>query len=596
MCGIVGYVGDKDAQSILLDSLDRVTYRGYDSFGVAVRNGKGIDLYKNVGTVEAGRTTIPGMIGSAGIGHTRWATVGKVSEQNAHPHQDCSGEVAIVHNGDIDNYFELKDQLEQAGHAFRSETDSEVIAHLIEDYSDLPLVDALESAVTHLEGSYAVVAMRYTTRELAVARNESPLVVGIADGEAFAASDVPAILPYTKQVIYLENGDVAQLSEQGIDVRANGQAIDRPVHQVTWDAEQLGRAGYDHYMLKEMLEQPQALRDTIAPYFEEDSATAATTGTPLPAKPGALLLLGCGTSYHACLIAKRIFDTYLSIPVDVAVATEYQTKKTVPDNALVIALSQSGETADTIEALRSAKAAGYRSMAITNVIGSSITRIADSTFYTQAGPEVAVAATKTFLSQLTALYMLGFSWAEVEEDERALLQAQLHGMPNHLRRLLSTIEDIERVGLELGRYDNQFIIARGTNTAVAFEGALKMKEVAYIHAEGCPAGELKHGPFALLDENVPVIAVVANDDQRMRVFTAMREIRARGSRVIAIASQDDAQVAAYADDVVRIPPIDPLFSPILNTVVMQLLSYYAATYRGAPIDRPRNLAKSVTVP
>jgi len=595
MCGITGYIGDRDTLNTLLDSLERVTYRGYDSFGVAVLNGGGIQLHKATGTVEEGRSAIRGLDGTAGIGHTRWATVGKVSQKNAHPHIDCSGQIAVVHNGDIDNYHQIRRRLKTEGHVFRSETDSEVISHLIETYNGADLLHAVRRAVKELQGSYAIVVLRQGTRELVAARRESPLVLALGEEEVFAASDVPAVLPYTNRIIYLEDGDVARLSREGVEVWSNGHRATRKVHQLDWSVDQLDRSGFEHFMLKEIHEQPQAMQDTIGPYLKPESPNE-TNGLALFPQPSRLLLLGCGTSYHACLIGKQVMERVLALPVDVQVASEYLSRGKSADASLAVALSQSGETADTLSALRQVVKDGYHTLAITNVTGSSLTRISDSVLYTQAGPEVAVAATKTFISQLAAIYLLGFSLERKNGTKcRSLLQ-DLQALPNHVRRILSDTAPIERVGRELAQYDNLFLIARGLNFPVALEGALKFKEIAYVHAEGCPAGELKHGPFALLGPEVPVIAIVAPDEHRTRMLTAIREIAARGSTVIAITDRDDTETRSYTDKVLTIPSVHPLFTPVLNTVVVQLLSYYCGRERGCPIDRPRNLAKSVTVP
>ena len=601
MCGIAGYIGSKNAQTVLLDSLQRVTYRGYDSFGVAVRNGNGIRCQKAVGTVEGGRNAIKRVEGTAGIGHTRWATVGKVSKENAHPHMDCGDSIAVVHNGDIENYVELRRRLIADGHRFRSETDSEVIAHLIEAHRTSDMLSAVREAVKEIEGSYAIVVLHEKAGELIAARQESPLVLAIGDHETFAASDAPAVLPYTNKFVYMEDGDVARLTPDGVQVWANGHEAKRTVHQVDWNVDQLDRGGFAHYMLKEIHEQPQAAQDTIAS-VQNALRGGASYGVGLPSFKGAkafspneILLLGCGTSFHAGLIAKPFIERLTGVRVDAEVATEFQCRTTSAKGALAIALSQSGETSDTLAAIKKVKSNGYHTMGITNVVGSSISRATEEILFTQAGPEVAVAATKTFIAQVVALYCFGLSMKGVDPRKRASLERHLRKLPNQLRRLLSDTQAFEDLGRSLAAYDSLFIIARGRNYPVALEGALKFKEVAYVHAEGCPAGELKHGPFALLGPKVPVLAIVGQDDQRVRMHTAIREIKARGSRVIAVTTDDDDETGAFTDELLKLPATNPVFSPVINAVAMQLLSYYCALERGCPIDRPRNLAKSVTV-
>jgi glucosamine--fructose-6-phosphate aminotransferase (isomerizing) len=593
MCGIIGYVGRRDVAPVLLESLRRVTYRGYDSFGVALTNGAGIRLYKSVGVIEQRQQEVLGLQGSVGIGHTRWATVGKVSDANAHPHLDCAGRFAIIHNGDLDNFHVIKQRLVEKGHRFTSETDSEVIAHLLEQYDRGDLTEALRRAVKDLEGSYAIVAMRAGARELAVARRGSPAVIALGEHEVFIASDVPAILPYTDRVMYLEDGDVGRLTEDSIEIWSNGGRVTRPLNRIEWSPAQLDMNGYEHYMLKEIHEQPWVVRDTLAPYLDQEHRPVKDL---LPiANPGRIIFLGCGTSYHACLLASRALQDSLDIPMDVQVASEYQDGHPSSADSLVIALSQSGETADTVSAVRRAAEAGCRTLAITNVRDSSITRVAERSLYTHAGPEVAVAATKTFLAQVVSLYLVGAALSDSTAPTQ-ISPSLLRLVPNLLRQLLSDTSSIEDVGKGLAKFEHLLLIARGLNYPVALEGALKFKEVPYIHAEGFPAGELKHGAFALLDPNFPIIALVPRDQHRTRMLTALREIKARESRVVAIASDDDQEVKLFADTVLPVAPVDPLLTPLLNTVVLQLLAYYAAREKGCPIDRPRNLAKSVTVP
>ena len=582
---------------VLLNSLDRVTYRGYDSFGVALLNGKGITVSRGLGTVEDNRDEIVHLSGTLGIGHTRWATIGGVSVENAHPHSDCSGDLAIVHNGDIDNFYALRERLQEEGHQFRSQTDSEVIAHLIESYAKEDIVEATSRAVQQLEGPFAIVVLHRPSRRLVVARRESPLVIGLGNGETFVASDVPAILPYTNRIVYLEDEDLALVWEGGLTVWQNGFEADRPVHQVSWSPDQISKGGYDHFMLKEIHEQPAAIRDTVAQYLP-----VSESESPLPevdflskSEPDSVVLLGCGTSYHTALLGEQILSRYLTVPVVARVASEFQNPNIVVKKGLSVAFSQSGETSDTLNAVRRIKGIGYATVGVTNVMGSSMTRKVEATLYTKAGPEVAVAATKTFVSQLVSLYVLAYYLAP-DRKMVATIPQNLRALPDLVGQVLENAEMIRDVAMEIANCDHMFIVAKGLGVPVALEGALKFKEVAYLHTEGYPAGELKHGPFAMLSKETPVIALVLNDEHRARVITCIKETRARGSMVIAIADQDDTEIGQYADRVVPVPKVDPLMAPVLHTVVLQLMSYYCALERGCAIDRPRNLAKSVTVP
>ena len=593
MCGIVGYIGDREAFPILLDSLRMVTYRGYDSYGVAVLNGDGISTQKSVGAVDQCSHDAGQIHGTAGIGHTRWATVGAVSGPNAHPHEDCSGQIAIVHNGDIENYRELRAELAAAGHVLKSDTDSEVIAHLIESYESGNILAAVRKATRRLVGSYALVVLHRPTRCLVVARQQSPLVVGLGDSEAFVASDVPALLPYTHQVVYLADGDLGLIGKGGLSVWHDGVEVERPVHVVEWEAGQLTKGGFEHYMLKEIHEQPDAIRHTLGGYANSEQSTLQFKGIIPVRAPDEVLLLGCGTSFHAALVGEQLLTAALGVPVRACVASEYTGVAKARGKGLAIAMTQSGETADTVTAAVRAKAAGYSVLAITNVPESSISRLADGTFYTKAGPEVAVAATKTFTAQLVALEMLAMELAATSRVEAAAIE--LRRLPNAVEQALMASEAVRSAGKMLASYEKLFIIAKGANIPVAMEGALKFKEVAYLHTEGCPAGELKHGPFALLGAETPVIAIVPSDGDRPRMLNAMREIATRGSRLVALVDGNDEEAAELSDVVIQAPKVGAALQPIVNTVMLQLLSYYCALERGCPIDRPRNLAKSVTV-
>ena len=587
MCGIVGYEGNRQALPILLDALGRVTYRGYDSFGVAVLNGRGIERQRWLGPVDANDDEI-NMLGTTGIAHTRWATIGGVSLINAHPHIDCGGRLALVHNGDIDNYQEIRTRLRDAGHEIRSETDSELIAHLVEGYLETDLIEALENATRELEGSYAIVVLDYRSKELALARRGSPIVVGLGDGETFIASDAPAILPYTDRVIYPEDGDIVLARNGVIKVVSDGKAITRPIHQLKWDASQTDKGDYDHYMLKEIYEQPAAIRDTLAAHAD---------GLPELPHVGSdrVLMLGCGTSYHAALLGEALLSESGEFAVSSKIASEFVPTRGDVEPGLVVAFSQSGETTDTLTTVRELKRAGRKVIGITNVPESNLARESDAVLYTAAGPEVAVAATKTFTTQLTMASLLAADlMSGTEIGSRIASNARL--LPGKVEAVLALSAELKAAGEWLAKYEHMFVIAKGANVPVAMEAALKFKEVAYLHAEGVPAGELKHGPFALLTDQTPVLAIVADDMHRTRMLTAIREIKTRGAPVVSITGPDSGGVDEFSDIVIKMPQTDPLLSPIVYTVAVQLMSYHCAAARNCEIDRPRNLAKSVTVP
>ncbi len=592
MCGIVGYIGNRNAQPILLQSLGRLEYRGYDSCGIAVLSST-VKVYKDAGRVYQLGKALPKNNSKLGIGHSRWATHGKPSKINAHPHTDCTGRIAVVHNGVIDNFQQLKDKLTEEGHRFRSETDTEVIPHLIESYYQGDLEQAVKRAIVDLRGSYSLVVLAANHEELVVARNESPLVLGVGDRENFVASDVPALLDYTDRVIYMEDGDVGVITADEIRLVNRDQKVSRDTNVIPWTIDDAQKGGYDHFMLKEIHEQPRVIRDTVAGYLSEiepviDLGLESTQFEDI-------LLLACGTSYHACLVGRYLLEKLARIPVRVEIASEFSYSDAVLGETWVIGITQSGETADLLGALKKAKQLGCRTLAITNCFGSSATRIADQTFYIRAQPEISVAATKSFVAQLMAMYLIALSEAKMDIKSREDLTRELSVLPDKVQRILDDEEQIARHGKYLSTYDNAFYIARGINFPMALEGALKLKEISYIHAEGYPAGELKHGPFALLTPNTPVIAIVAKDDTYEAMLANIKEIKARESPVIAVADEADEDIDKFVDEVIRVPSVDSIFSPVVNSVVLQLLAYYAARERGCSIDMPRNLAKSVTV-
>jgi len=592
MCGLIGYIGNRPAQPILIDCLRRLEYRGYDSCGLALL-GDGIQVYKDQGKVAELQRGLSLTNERTGIGHTRWATHGRPSGINAHPHLDCAGQIALVHNGIVTNFLRLRQQLTQEGHIFSSETDTEVIVHLIEKYYRGDLAEAVAAALGQIEGSYAIIALQTGPKKLVVARNESPLLIGLGDGENFAASDAAAILDYTDRVVYLEDGDIGVITEREITIANNGHEVSRQVQQVPWTQEEAQKTGYEHFMLKEIHEQPRVIQNTLRGHLSsmEPVAPEITANGDI----AQILLLGCGTSYHAALVGKYLLEKLAKVAVRAELASEFNYHDTLLGKTWAIGITQSGETADTLMALRKAKSLGCKTLVITNVVGSSATRIADEAFYIKAGPEISVAATKSFIAQLVAFYLLALAWARIDTSSRERLMAELRLLPNKVQQLLDGQDDIAELGEYLSRYDSAFFIGRGINLPVALEGALKMKEISYIHAEGCAAGELKHGSFALLNPHTPVVAIGAQDNTYDTLLTNIKEIKTRGTPVIALAAEGDREIDKLVDHVIWIPGTTPLLSPVVNSVALQLLAYYAARKRGYPIDQPRNLAKSVTV-
>jgi glucosamine--fructose-6-phosphate aminotransferase (isomerizing) len=593
MCGIIGYIGDKKAQPILLNSLSKLEYRGYDSCGIAIANGD-IEIYKDIVRVKALAEMLKPHDGKTGIGHTRWATHGEPSKVNAHPHCDCKGRIAVVHNGTINNFMPLREKLAAEGHILASETDTEVIPHLIEKYYKGDFEKAVALAMQELEGACTMIAMMVGEPRLIAMRKESPLVIGIGDRENYIASDVPALLDYTSRVIYLEDDDIAVVSASDVKVKQNGTAIKREEHKISWSMEDAQKGGYEHFMLKEIHEQPKVIRDTLAGYLSTSEPLVDLTSV----EGGSLeniIILGCGTSYHAGMVGKYIIESLMDIPVRVELADEfnYSGQSSASNQAIVI--TQSGETRDVLKAINKLKGKGSRVIAVTNVVGSSVTRLADKTIYMRAGPEISVAASKTFVAQLISLYWLALPYAKVDAARLDEFVLELRQLPVKVQQVLDNEDEIAAFAKKMASYDNAFYIGKGINYPVALEGALKIKEISYIHAEGYAAGELKHGPFALLGEKTPVVAVVAQDNTYEAIVTSIKEIKARYSPVIALVDEGDDVTKDLADYIIKIPHVDPLFTPVVNSVALQLLAYFTAKERGCPIDFPRNLAKSVTV-
>ncbi len=593
MCGIVGYIGERQAKPVLMSSLSRLEYRGYDSCGIAIA-GSHVEVYKDTVRVKALEKVLPPMPGTMGIGHTRWATHGEPSQVNAHPHGDCTGEISVVHNGVINNFQKLKQQLVAEGHKLISETDTEVISHLVEKYYVDNLEEAVTAALRDIDGSYAVVVLKADEPKLVVARKDSPLIIGVGDRENFVASDVPAILDYTSRVIYLEDDDIGVITRDNINICRHAADVKRKTHQISWSVEDAQKAGYEHFMLKEIHEQPKVIRDTIGGYISAAEPVADLT-TSLDTGLGEILILASGTSYHAALIGKYIMEDLFKVAVRAELASEFNYYGQSSVRGQTIVITQSGETADALKAIKRLKEENCRVIVITNVLGSTASRIADQVIDTRAGPEISVPATKSFIAQLMALYWLALPYAKVDIRKLDNLIMGLRQLPGKVQRVLDNVNAVSECARQLSKCNDVFFMGRGINFPVALEGALKLKEISYIHAEGYAAGELKHGPFALLGADTPVVAIIAQDNTAEVMLTNIKEVKARRSPVIAVVGEDNEAIGELADSVITVPQVDAIFSPVVNTVVLQLLAYYTAKYRGCPIDFPRNLAKSVTV-
>lgn len=610
MCGIVGYIGTRNSQDVLLEGLSRLEYRGYDSAGIAVMTKQGLEIRKAEGRLAnlAGRLEGEPLTGEVGIGHTRWATHGKPSDKNSHPHTDVTMKFSVVHNGIIENYLELKEELTAEGVEFRSETDTEVISHLIAREYQGDVVKAVQQAIRHLRGAFALgVLTEYEPDRLVAVRCASPLVIGIGEGENFIGSDIPAILQYTRRVYILNDNEMAVLTKDAVDLMTiEGNSISREMIVVDWDALTAEKSGYDHFMLKEINEQPKAYRDTMRGRLREGLSGVKLTELKV-ITPEVLReirnvhIVACGTAYHAGLVGRSLIEHNVNIPVETDVASEYRYRKPIikPDT-LVIVVSQSGETADTLAALREAKRCGASVLAITNVVGSSVAREADDTIVTWAGPEIAVASTKAYTSQLIAFMLFSLYWAEqvesLSQEEIRHQLAAIEALPEQVELILSQEDQLKRVAEDMAKHNSLFFIGRGVDYAVSLEGSLKLKEISYIHSEAYPAGELKHGTLALIEEGVPVIALVTQPALIEKMISNMQEVTARGGRIFAIVDQaHKEQVAKAADEVFVLPTTLAHLSPALSVVPTQLIAYYASLALGHDVDKPRNLAKSVTV-
>jgi glucosamine--fructose-6-phosphate aminotransferase (isomerizing) len=616
MCGIVGYIGNRRAAPIILEGLKRLEYRGYDSAGLAVYTDDGrLDVRRAKGKLRNLEEAIRlnPLDGAYGIGHTRWATHGRPTEENAHPHRDCHGDVVVVHNGIVENYLALKQVLTAEGHIFRTETDTEVIAHLVEKHFQGNLEEAVRAAVKEITGVFALaVISRSDPGKIVAARNGPPVVIGIGDDEYFVASDVPAILSHTRDMFFLADGDMAVLTREGVRLSDfDGRPVNRQISHILWDPIMAEKGGYKHFMLKEIFEQPRAVRDTTLGRVGQETGRIFLDEMDIPPEEIArfrqVKIIACGTSWHAGLAGKFMIERLARIPVEVDYGSEFRYRDPiVPPDTLTVVISQSGETADTLAAQREAKQKGSKTLAICNVVGSMITREAAGTIYTHAGPEIGVASTKAFTGQLTALFILAMYLGQAngaldEDASRRLVQELLH-IPGKLETILSHNPVYEALGRDLHRATDFLFLGRGVHFPIALEGALKLKEISYIHAEGYPAGEMKHGPNALIDESLPVVVLATRDPNSdasrilfEKTLSNIQEVKAREGLVVALATEGDEEVGKTADHVIEIPAADELLSPILEIVPLQLLAYHIAVRRGCDVDQPRNLAKSVTV-
>ena len=608
MCGIVGYIGPNQATPFLLEGLSKLEYRGYDSAGIAVYNGQSIDVQKSVGRLNNLEKKVEGhpLAGQIGIGHTRWATHGRPSDGNSHPHVDCTGKFVVVHNGIIENYMHLKEQLIAQGHIFTSETDTEVVAHLLEECYQGDFEAAVKTVLSKIEGSYALVFMsKEDPDKLICTKQDNPLVIGLGIGENFIASDIPAIISRTRKTYILNDGEIAIVTPESVWVtNRQGVPVTKKVFEVNWDAEAAEKGGYEHFMIKEIYEQPKAIRDTTTGRLAKDDSSIIFDELKWLADDitsfKKIVITACGTAFHAGMVAKTYFEQLARIPVEVDIASEYRYRSPLTDSdTLCIVVSQSGETIDTLAALKEAKRRGARTLAITNVVGSSISREADQTVYTWAGPEIAVASTKAYTTQLVTLLMLAIHLGQrkgtLDQSKARDIIKGLKSLPAQCHELLEDVEPIKTFAQNYGFSQDVFFIGRSLDYAVALEGSLKLKEISYIHAEAYAAGELKHGTLALIIEGVPVIALATQHDVYEKMLSNIKEVKARDAVVIGLGFKGDVQLEKYVDHTIYIPATDKYLAPILAVIPLQLLAYYAAVTRGADVDKPRNLAKSVTV-
>ena len=608
MCGIIGYIGPRKTVEVLIEGLRRLEYRGYDSAGVAVFHHGKIEVRRKEGKLTKLEELLRGEAfeGFVGIGHTRWATHGKPSDENAHPHK--AGRVAVVHNGIIENYLPLKEVLRKKGHQFASETDTEIIAHLVDEFikSGCSPFEAVREALDKIKGSYALgILVEGEEQAFFAAKKESPLVIGLGEGESFIASDIPPVLSYTRDFLFMEDGEIAVLTADGVSVYdVRGEAVQKEPKRVDWNPLMAEKGGYKHFMLKEIFEQPRAVIDTIRGRLSEEEGDIIFESVKLDKKAlekiRRIYLIACGTSYHAALVGKFLLEEFSRLPVEADIGSEFRYRNPVigPEDMLV-AISQSGETADTLAALREAKRRGAKTLAICNAVESSLARDADGVLYSYCGPEIGVASTKTFAAQLVILFLLAVRFGRElgtlsKKDGKALIQ-ELIRLPHLMEETLKASNQIAQIARKYIHARDFLYLGRGINYPIALEGALKLKEISYVHAEGYPAGEMKHGPIALIDREMPVVVVAPKNEVYDKVVSNIEEVRAREGRVIALASPSDHAMSEKADDVIVVPETLPTLTPILVTLPLQLLAYYMADFKGTDVDQPRNLAKSVTV-
>ena len=607
MCGIVGFVGKKEASPILVEGLSKLEYRGYDSAGVAVLEDGEIKVRKYKGrlkNLEDNLKQSP-LNGNIGIGHTRWATHGEPSDINSHPHTNGNATISVVHNGIIENYMKLKEWLKGKGYEFYSETDTEVIPNLVDYYYKGDLFDAVVKATSKMEGSYAIgVICKNEPDKIVAVRKDSPLIVGLGENEYFIASDIPAVLNHTREVYLLEDKEFVIMTNEGIEIKTeDGEVVNKEIYHVTWDVDAAEKGGYEDFMLKEIHEQPKAIKDTLTSRVLKNSRVQLDdiniTKEELESFDR-VFIVACGTAYHAGLVGKTIIEKLAKIPVEVDIASEFRYRDPlITDKSLLIVVSQSGETADTLAVLRDAKRIGAKVLAITNVVGSSASREAHHVLYTWAGPEIAVASTKAYETQLIAMYILGIYLGEtkgtITSEGAEALKEELMNLPEKVNEILVKKEDLQKFASKNYMDKDLFFLGRGLDYAVALEGSLKLKEISYIHSEAYAGGELKHGPIALIEQGTPVIALLTEDRLKDKMISNIREVVTRGARVLAIANEGDEDAKEVCDDVVYIPRTHSLLTPVLSVVPLQLISYYMAKQKGCDVDKPRNLAKSVTV-
>ena len=608
MCGIVGYLGNRQATEVLVDGLSKLEYRGYDSAGVAVNNGKNeFEIRKFQGrlAVLAEDLEKTPIAGNLGIGHTRWATHGVPSDENAHPHFNKEKNIAVVHNGIIENYLELRAELQAEGYEFVSQTDTEVAAHMVSKYYQGDLLDAVYKATARFRGAYALgVICTDNDKELVAVRKDSPLIVGLGEGENFIASDIPAVLKYTRKVYYLENGEYVHITADKVEVlNENREVVDKKVNEITWDVEAASKGGYDHFMIKEIYEQPEGTKNTLMRRLDENGEIKLDdidiTKEQLE-KINKIYIVACGTAYNAGLVGAHAVERFLKVPVVTDIASEFRYSDPFMDeNTLVILASQSGETADTLSVLREAKAKGATVLSIANVVGSSIARESDYTLYTWAGPEIAVASTKAYTTQIVAFIMIALDFAykkgTITKEEYMNYIAELKLIPDQVAEVLKCEDQVKEIAKQLVDKKDVFYLGRGLDYSTAMEGALKIKEISYTHAEAFAAGELKHGTIALIEEGIPVVVLATQSKLFEKMLSNMQEVKARGAYVISVTEQGNTEVEKSSDEVIYIPKVDNILAGILSVIPLQLLAYYVAKDRGCDIDKPRNLAKSVTV-